>query len=227
MMNPPSSNLLSTVYGFLATIVLLMIVSWLIVIGEISLYGIFVGQTEARDKSRQILFQQLSTIPKAGVASKVMITIQWFEKAGEHVNAYYQSLLHHAHKAISNGPLRTRLDMAGELLFSAGENVSISLAIIAIRVLLLVFFIPLLIIALLVGVIDGLVQRDIRRFGAGRESTLLFHRTKAIFMPSVYILSLLFLISPIAVSPALFILLIASVMGLLVSIMMSRFKKYV
>ena len=33
--------------------------------------------------------------------------------------------------------------------------------------------------AIFVGLVDGLVRRDIRRFGAGRESGFIYHRARA------------------------------------------------
>jgi hypothetical protein len=39
------------------------------------------------------------------------------------------------------------------------------------------------VLAAFVGLVDGLVRRDVRRFGAGRESGFLHHRAKAALAP--------------------------------------------
>src|SRR3546814_9805665 len=48
-----------------------------------------------------------------------------------------------------------------------------------VRLLVLVLTLPLIFTAAFVGLIDGLVRRDVRRFGAGRESGFIYHRAKA------------------------------------------------
>ncbi|MGA4814808.1 TIGR03747 family integrating conjugative element membrane protein [Pseudomonas aeruginosa] len=52
-----------------------------------------------------------------------------------------------------------------------------------VRLLVLVLTLPLILTAAFVGLIDGLVRRDVRRFGAGRESGFIYHRAKASLMP--------------------------------------------
>jgi hypothetical protein len=42
---------------------------------------------------------------------------------------------------------------------------------------------PLFLMAAFVGLVDGLVCRDIRRFGAGRESGFIYHRARASLIP--------------------------------------------
>lgn len=51
-------------------------------------------------------------------------------------------------------------------------------------VLVLVLVLPLFIMAAFVGFVDGLVRRDVRKFGAGgRESGFIYHHAKALLMP--------------------------------------------
>lgn len=54
-----------------------------------------------------------------------------------------------------------------------------------VRLLVLVLTLPLFLLAAFVGLVDGLVRRDIRRFGAGRESGFIYHRAKASLLPLV------------------------------------------
>ncbi len=48
-----------------------------------------------------------------------------------------------------------------------------------VRLLVLVLTLPLILTAAFVGLVDGLVRRDVRKFGAGRESGFIYHRAKA------------------------------------------------
>ena len=62
--------------------------------------------------------------------------------------------------------------------------------------------IPLFSLSLSIGLVDGLVQRDIRKFQGARESTLLFHRIKRcgaaiFFLPLFAYLAWLSPVSPL------------------------------
>ena len=54
-----------------------------------------------------------------------------------------------------------------------------------IRFSILVLSIPLFIMAALTAVVDGLIRRDIRKFGAGRESSFIYHRAKKLIVPMI------------------------------------------
>lgn len=51
------------------------------------------------------------------------------------------------------------------------------------RLLVLCLILPLFLIAAFVGLVDGLVRRDIRRFGAGGESGFIYRRARASLIP--------------------------------------------
>ncbi|TPG90326.1 TIGR03747 family integrating conjugative element membrane protein [Pseudomonas caspiana] len=96
-----------------------------------------------------------------------------------------------------------------------------------IRLLVLFLMLPLFITAAFVGLVDGLVRRDIRRFGAGRESGYIYHRAKACLMPLVISPWVIYLSSPVSVHP-LFILLPSSMLlAVAVTITIGSFKKYI
>ncbi|PKA68127.1 integrating conjugative element membrane protein (TIGR03747 family) [Pseudomonas baetica] len=47
-----------------------------------------------------------------------------------------------------------------------------------VRLTILVLATPLFMLAMLTGFVDGLMRRDLRKFGAGRESSFVYHRAK-------------------------------------------------
>jgi integrating conjugative element membrane protein (TIGR03747 family) len=85
---------------------------------------------------------------------------------------------------------------------------------------------PLFAATAFVGLIDGLVRRDIRRFGAGRESGFLHHRAKASLMPLAVLPWIAYLALPISVSPLLILLPSAVLLGAAIDIAAGSFKKY-
>ena len=95
-----------------------------------------------------------------------------------------------------------------------------------VRLLVLVLTLPLFLMAAFVGLIDGLVRRDIRKFGAGRESGFVYHRAKASLMPLAVLPWIIYLTLPVSVHPLLVLLPSAALLGLAVNITAASFKKY-
>ncbi|NMG04534.1 TIGR03747 family integrating conjugative element membrane protein, partial [Azoarcus taiwanensis] len=95
-----------------------------------------------------------------------------------------------------------------------------------VRLLVLVLTLPLFLLAAFVGLVDGLVRRDIRRFGAGRESGFVYHRAKAALMPLAVLPWVIYLALPVSLHPLLVLLPGAMLLGLAVNITASSFKKY-
>ncbi|EPC00583.1 hypothetical protein L861_06495 [Litchfieldella anticariensis FP35 = DSM 16096] len=95
------------------------------------------------------------------------------------------------------------------------------------RVVILVLTSPLFFLAALVGFVDGLVRRDLRRFGAGRESAFVYHHAKRAVTPIFIAGWLIYLSVPFSIHPNLFLLPCALLFGLMISIATSSFKKYI
>jgi len=94
---------------------------------------------------------------------------------------------------------------------------------------LFVFLLSMPLFLLLIGwvIVDGLVQRDIRKFQAARESTYLFHRIKMAWQSTFFIPLFLYLVWPYAVNPSWFLMPMAVVLGLMMQVSLRSFKKYV
>ena len=95
-----------------------------------------------------------------------------------------------------------------------------------VRLLVLTLTLPLLLLAAFVGLVDGLVRRDVRSFGAGRESGFVYHRARAILMPLAVLPWVIYLALPVSVHPLLVLLPSAMLLGGAVDIAAATFKKY-
>lgn len=95
-----------------------------------------------------------------------------------------------------------------------------------VRILVLLLTLPLFILAAFVGLVDGLVRRDIRKFGAGHESGFVYHRAKAALMPLAVMPWILYLTLPFSLHPLLVLLPCAVLLGAAVYITAGSFKKY-
>ena len=94
------------------------------------------------------------------------------------------------------------------------------------RVVILALTSPLFALAGLVGFVDGLVRRDLRRFGAGRESAFIYHHAKRTVGPIFVVGWIIYLSVPFAIHPNVFLLPCAALFGLMISIASGSFKKY-
>jgi hypothetical protein len=111
-----------------------------------------------------------------------------------------------------------------------GESVATilvgSVEIIVIRFSLFIAFVPLIGLVQFVLVIDGLVQRDKRKFQGARESTFLFHRLRPLVGFSISILFFIYMAIPRACIPDVFLVPMAMLSGLLAMFAIKSFKKY-
>lgn len=95
-----------------------------------------------------------------------------------------------------------------------------------VRLLVLILTLPLTLMSVFIGLVDGLVRRDVRRFGAGRESGFVYHRAKAVLLPLAVLPWVTYLALPISVHPLLILLPGAALLGVAVALTASSFKKY-
>ncbi len=99
--------------------------------------------------------------------------------------------------------------------------------IILTRVFMFLLALPLFLLCLGLGLVDGLVQRDIRKFQGARESTLLFHELKRGSSFWFFVPLLMYLVLPWPVSPQWFLVPSAMILGLITQFGAKSFKKYV
>lgn len=95
-----------------------------------------------------------------------------------------------------------------------------------IRLVILVLSIPIFLLAAVLGFVDGLVRRDIRRFGAGRESSFIYHHSKKWSGKLLLLSWLIYLSIPISIHPNFIFIPMAFLFGLILSITVGSFKKY-
>lgn len=118
--------------------------------------------------------------------------------------------------------LRARLLDAGEYLLAAGFITQL----IGARLAVVLLSLPVFLLAAVVGLIDGLVQRDLRRFGGGAESSFLYHHLKKVLKPLVWGPVLIYMATPWSLHPSAVFVPPALLFGWLIAKTAARFKKY-
>ncbi|EFR5816063.1 TIGR03747 family integrating conjugative element membrane protein [Salmonella enterica] len=107
-------------------------------------------------------------------------------------------------------------------LLSAG-NVTLTFLL---RLAILLQALPLFALTITIGLIDGLVRRDLRRFGAGHESGFVYHHAKRMISSSLAATGLILLSMPYVVEPEYVLIPGAILIGLAASVAIGAFKKY-
>ncbi|MDX1838105.1 DUF4400 domain-containing protein [Legionella taurinensis] len=91
---------------------------------------------------------------------------------------------------------------------------------------ILIAAIPLFLLAISAGLVDGLNQRAIRTASLGRESTYVFHKSIPLARRALFWVLGLWLAIPHALSPTPVFVSLSVLLACLVSVTSSRFKKY-
>jgi integrating conjugative element membrane protein (TIGR03747 family) len=97
----------------------------------------------------------------------------------------------------------------------------------ATRLAILTLAFPAFVMLGLVGLVDGLVQRDLRRWRGGRESSWVYGWAKISVLPSLYLPWIVYLAMPVSVHPNWVVLPFALFCALAIAVMAASFKKYV
>ena len=96
----------------------------------------------------------------------------------------------------------------------------------SVRLAILSLAMPVFLLFSLVALVDGLVQRDLRRWGGGRESSFVYHYAKKAALPLVVITWVVYLALPFSLHPTFIVLPFAAMFALSVAVTASTFKKY-
>lgn len=96
-----------------------------------------------------------------------------------------------------------------------------------VRLTILVLAIPLFLLAIFTGFVDGLMRRDLRKFGAGRESSFVYHRAKRAVIPLLIVPWIIYLSLPFSISPMAVFLPCSVMLGVTMAITAATFKKYI
>lgn len=96
----------------------------------------------------------------------------------------------------------------------------------SVRLAILILAMPVFLLFSLLALVDGLVQRDLRRWGGGRESSFVYHYAKKAALPLVVLAWVTYLALPFSLHPTFVVLPFATLFALSVAVTASTFKKY-
>lgn len=94
------------------------------------------------------------------------------------------------------------------------------------RVFILTMATPVFLLFGIVGLTDGLVERDVRRWSGGRESGYVFHFATKFLKPAIIWAWMIYLAAPIAINPAFVVVPFAVLFAISLRVSAATFKKY-
>lgn len=95
-----------------------------------------------------------------------------------------------------------------------------------VRLGIILFSLPLFVVCGITGMVDGLVERDLRRWGGGRESSVVYNLARKSVFPFFISACVLYLSIPFSLHPAWIMIPFALFFGLSMRVTFERFKKY-
>lgn len=94
------------------------------------------------------------------------------------------------------------------------------------RIAIILFSLPVFILAGIFGATDGLIERDLRRWGGGRESSNLYNIARKSIFPVFIMACMIYLSLPTSIHPSWVIMPFVVVFGFAVRVSFERLKKY-
>lgn len=113
-------------------------------------------------------------------------------------------------------------DSAWQYFMSAYTMVKVVL----LRLCVLFLSLPAYLLFAVVGIVTGLVERDLRKFGAGRESKDKYELSTRLVTPSIVLCFVCYLSWPNSINPAYIIVPFAALFGYALHLTASNYKKY-
>jgi integrating conjugative element membrane protein (TIGR03747 family) len=104
--------------------------------------------------------------------------------------------------------------------------VSESTKILLSKLFIVFLYTPIFLIMMLVMIVDGLGQRDIRKFSGSRESSFIFHQFKRLPEWIIYSVLLIYLSLPLQINPEFILIATIMLVGILVMQTIKGYKKY-
>jgi len=235
---PKQPGLFITLFWLLPWKVIGILLASLLVSLVIEYVGMtFIWAGEGAEHSRQVMLTESGYLSEGFTRSlmlsqPVTVISAWIQQAYQwgFVDSGFIGWVNSARTVHGQGGAVETLSMAGSwlarLLWDYLQATVYVTIIFAIRVAILVLSVPLFIMVSVTGIVDGLVRRDLRRYGAGYESSFVYHHAKRYVKPAMYGPCMLYLAWPTAVWPNLLLLPSAVMLGVVLSIVTGAFKKY-
>lgn len=156
----------------------------------------------------------------------VNVAITWVDHQSERLS---RSLGHRYHDSSNSSKLvnmAARLNTEADRYTPYFEVVPPVVKSFFVRLALLIFSLPAFALFFMLGMVDGLVERDLRRWGGGRESSMVYNLARKSIFRFFIGACVVYISLPTSVNPTWVILPFAVAFGLSTRVTFERLKKY-
>lgn len=192
----------STIFYICFNLVLLTFVSWVLLIGWFGIMRYWNPDCSGINQVQKMLNNE---IYKNHLLSNVLAKIT-------QIQCYMKLSLNY----LVDSPLNDRITA---IIFESTQ-------IIIMRLNAFILMIPSFMLINFIFVIDGLVQRDIRKFKGARESTFFFHRVKSFLKICFFTLFFVYMAVPIAILPEIILIPMMLLTSYFTLLSITNYKKY-
>ncbi len=216
------SWLMGTIYWLLISLVVSIVIEWI---------GIFFfWQDQGSDHSAQVLQHDIAHL-NTRVTDEAGNISTWIKATTERVNGWIaeqQGIKAWISKTKTGKGESIRKWLRGiykkfEAYIDAVPNTT---QIFFVRMGILILSTPAFFLFGLLGMVDGLVERDLRRWGGGRESSVIYNIARKSLVKLFIATCVIYLSFPKSIEPSWIIIPFAMAFGLSMRITLDKFKKY-
>lgn len=199
---------------------LLSILAWFILVIWFCVYAFLLNGSYACSEINSILNNNEFIGYHATFFNKIIViqqhVVSVIKQSLKYSSTYIARLLKIIHVDITP---QQKIDTLISILFGAAE-------IVINRVMIFVMNLPLLLNIMMILIVDGLGQRDIRKFQGARESTFFFHRLKPMIKWIFVISFLMYLCAPCIIHQKVILIPMIVVISIMTRTLIQNYKKY-
>ncbi|KTD23935.1 DUF4400 domain-containing protein [Legionella maceachernii] len=203
-----------------------LFLGWLLLLGLTLIFWIRFGFEKTTGFIQTLTISQCSRLP-VSLDCKLWFeeqTLSSLEGYSQHTQTYI-NYLNSFHIPVDR-ELNTALAKLSLSLKQFWDLTRLTFSLVSIKLLVIITGIPLFLLAITVGLVDGLNQRAIRTYSLGRESSFVFHQLTRQSKKLLLLLITAWVALPISFSPDVLFIPASLLFGLLASFTTCRFKKY-
>ena len=202
----------------LFTVVLL---GWLILLSWSMVIWVRFGVNAAQERLHQLIIQQRTTLIPF---SDLRIHAPWMKLSVTGLSNQINTIRHALPQP--NIEITDIASDAFQIVKQFWRIIGMVTQVMLIKLTIVIAALPLFILTMTAGLVDGLNQRAIRTASLGRESSYVFHQLTRYFKRGLTVLLGLWIAIPVNVTPALMFVPVSVLLSVMVSVTASRFKKY-
>ncbi len=206
-------------------VIVFILLAWVVTLSIVGIYSYYKGINFTFILLEKNILLQATLLQQHSYSVLISTTqaiTQWALSSCDWLKALPTIHTIHTHNFTLNKSLT---NLAHPISF-VGMAIILLSALIGLKLLVIILSIPLLMLFLFTGLVDGLVLREVRRYSNGRESSLIYHQWRRLLKPVLLVGYGVYLICLYPVNPMYILLPVTVLAACVVAVMIKHYKKY-